>query len=103
MDNNNFEIRGLTNNELNSLYGNRKYDIGKCFINNDQPNHYYMQREKDVLHVRYEKNNNGYLINNLHVGFFNDKRVKLKECSLSKFNEVLLLTLVDLDIYKYIK
>ena len=40
--------RPLSNEELDQINGNRKYDIGSTFTMNG---HYYFQRENDVLHI----------------------------------------------------
>ena len=57
------KVRILTKEEENLLYGDRKIEINLTFKSDD---HYYLQRENDVLHI------NDGIINNLHVGHLND-------------------------------
>jgi len=61
-----YYVRELSKEELDSKYGNKKIDIGRCFLDGS---HYYMQRLEDVLHI------NGLLINSIHVASIN-----LNEC-----------------------
>ena|ERR1035437_3974179 len=91
-------VNELTEQELEGIYGKRKYDVGKCFKNGE---HYYIQRENDVLHVF--KN----CINNLNVGYLHsykyDYNEKIKEVSLKKFNTEIKKAIYTLEIEKYWK
>lgn len=65
-----FKSRILSDQELDEQYGGEpREEIGSYFKTND--NHYYMQRENDVLHI-FDK-----LINCLHNSIF-DEKYKMK-------------------------
>ncbi len=51
-------VRSLTDEELSELYGKRKIEIGKTFKLDE---HFYMQRENDVLHLFKEIVNTNYV------------------------------------------
>jgi hypothetical protein len=62
------EIRPLTEDETDLLYGERKVEVGKYFKKVEfNMEHFYLQRENDVLHV-----NRKGIINSLHVGALNN-------------------------------
>jgi hypothetical protein len=55
-------VRSLTEEELSELYGERKIEIGKTFkLDEYKNNHFYMQRENDVLHIFNEIVNTSYV------------------------------------------
>ena len=89
------KVRTLTNEEYDNLYGERVVEVGKAFTN--EKGHFYLQREKDVLHV------GDGLINNLHVGFFNEDFREFEQISKEKFEEKLRETIFELGIYEYCK
>jgi hypothetical protein len=86
----NKNIRALTENELDELYGGKKIDANNCF---KSENHYYMQRENDVLHC------NNETINSLHVGFLNNE--KFKKISKKEFDLKIKEIIYHLEIDNY--
>jgi hypothetical protein len=85
--------RPLSNEELDQINGNRKYDIGSTFTMNG---HYYLQRENDVLHINSELN----LINLLHVGHLNNSR-NLDEISNNVFEIRMKEAIFNLDLNQF--
>jgi len=90
---NKFKVRGITDEELDGMYGsNLRYKVGSCFKENE---HYYMQRENDVLHI-FDK-----IINTLHNSSL-DKGV-FENITEEQFNEKIKTTIFEMGIYKYVK
>ena len=84
----------ISDKELDEEYGNHlRHNIGDCFMTTDK-SHYFMQREKDVLHLRHD------IINSVHNSVFDDKD-NLVQISKKRFINQLRQTVFNLDIYKY--
>ena len=89
------KTRGLTPEEEFSIYGERVVEVGKAFR---VDNHYFLQREDDVLHVNTGEGN--WLINGLNVGHLNqtDGAIEIKR---DEFDMSLKQTIYELHIGKY--
>lgn len=81
-------VRSLTEEELSGLYGERKIEVGKTFKLDE---HFYMQRENDVLHLFNE------IINTNYVSSLN-KREKLIEITHEEFRLELNRIIYNLNI-----
>lgn len=85
----------LSPEDENKLYSERKIKIGTAFRAKNG-NHYYLQRENDVLHIANQ------LINVLHVGSLNiDKNRTHKIITSEKFEEKMQEVIYFMDIDKY--
>lgn len=90
---NEFEATEVTNDELDKTEGSHlRYNIGDCFMKN---NHYYLQRENDVLHIYTQ------LINTLHNCSLDDGI--FEKISREKFDMKINTTIFEMGIYKYVK
>ena len=87
-----FSTRSLTLTELDNLYGDRVIEPGKYFKIKE---HYYYQREDDVLHIT------KLTINNLHPGYLN-KKADLIEITAKEFVLKIKEVIYDLDINDYL-
>jgi hypothetical protein len=63
-------VKTFTNEELDSMYGKRKIEVGKCF--KSESGHLYKQLSNSVLHLNIQSETE-FLANTLHVGFLNDR------------------------------
>lgn len=88
------DTRPLTENELDNIFGGRKLPIGTTMKKGDY--HFYLQREKDVLHV-----SGGNLINSLHVGHLNEESQNYVPISSEEFEGVIKKAIYELEIGKY--
>ena len=86
-----FKTEPLTNEELDSIYGKRKTEVGKCY---KESGHLYKQIEDGVIHIN---TNDSLLINILHEGYLNNQ--KLKEIKESEFDQELCNCVVVLSSY----
>ncbi len=92
--------RAITDHELDEMYGNHlRHKIDSCFKTNDD--HYFMQKNDNVLHVNY----GSLLINTLHNSFFDDvdQDRNLTKIDMEEFLEKLRETIFNLGIYEYTK
>jgi hypothetical protein len=86
-----FETEPLSEEELDSIYGERKIGVGKCY---KEGGHLYKQVEDGVIHINM---NDRLLINVLHRGYLNNQ--KLKEIKETEFDQELCNCVVVLSSY----
>jgi len=88
--------RSYTGEEMNEKFGGHlRYNVGDCFkMENLGGIHYFMQREKDFLHVK------DGIINNVHNSTLdNEEIIKIsQEEFLNKIKNVIF----ELGIYEYV-
>lgn len=84
------EVRLLTDQEEDKLYGSRILEPGTCYSRQD---HFYMQRENDVLHVKDD------IINILHPGHLN--REDYNEITQFEFKLKIKKTIFDMDLDEF--
>jgi len=88
------EYKSFGPEEIQSMYGNRKVEVDSCFARDD---HYYKQRENDVIHIGDE------LINTLHEGFFNKNREAFEPVPEELFDIKFKELIYRMDIQQYWK
>ena len=77
------EYKPCTDQEKDHMYGEKTKPVGQAYRKNDGfYDHFYLQRESDVLHV----NVKGQILNILHIGFLN-KEAGLVEITNKEFTE----------------
>lgn len=86
-----FETEQFSNKELDSIYGERKTEVGKCY---KEYGHLYKQIEDGVIHINM---NDRLLVNILHRGYLNNQ--KLKEIKETEFDQELCNCVVILSSY----
>jgi hypothetical protein len=91
-----FKMDFVTREDLDAIYGERKVEVGKCFVSND--NHFYSQRTDHVLHITSEKD----LVNLLPQGYLNRKE-KFKEISQEEFRLVAAEAIYKMELEKFWK
>lgn len=93
---NGFELTPISDDELTNEFGNhRRANVDDCFRDKQTPEHYYMQRENDVLHINTECN----LINSLHNSSLGDHT--LEKVSNEEFDDKIRNIVFELGLYKY--
>lgn len=95
----NFESRPYTEAEENAMYGSKTKPVGQAYKKYDgYYNHFYLQRESDVLHV----NVKGQLLNVLNVGFLNDRELEgFVEITIKEFTEAVKEFIYSAEVDKY--
>lgn len=88
------EISDLTDDDMNRIYGkHRRYNVGTCLKTKDGI-HYYKQLDLNLLHISHMK-----LINLIHNSRIDEKNLII--ISEKEFEDVIKLTVLNLEIYKY--
>jgi hypothetical protein len=88
-------VRVVPKEELDTKYGTRTCPVGDAYKRNG---HYYLQREADVLHLNCT---DGFLLNNLHVGYINSITGQAVKITYAEFVTAVKEMIYNNDIHKF--